>query len=294
MRAAARSDCGARGERGAGETVGHNRGMSPRSRPLLLAGIALVVVALLTAAGWAWWRWDGARRPVVDDALPAMDGAMLATLRAAGDEPVVAVGGVVRSAVCDLGPLRTGGRFTRSADLYVPVGAEDALIGRVAAGLPPGYRAQRGAAVGTNAAPLTATVATQAELSVRQLGPGWIIARVRTGCSRGQPPAADTVDVAGVPGADRLSRVLTALGTRAAETRQNRLGCPGGLRTVAVVSQRANADDLAIRLATVVPPGADRFRSPSNRVSFRDGATSVTVSASDDNTAVTITSTGGC
>lgn len=268
--------------------------MSRRPRLAVLAGSCLVVVALLAAAGWAWWRWDGARRPQVDDALPVMDEAMMATLRVAGDDPVVSVGGVVRSAVCELGPLRQGGRFTRGADLYVPVGEEDALISRLAAGLPPGYRAQRGPAVGSSAAPLTATVGPQVELSVRHLGPGWVIARARTGCSGGRQPVADDVDPATAPGAEELRRVLSALGTRPAQTRQNALACPGGLRTIAVISQHTNADDLTGRLATVVPESADRFRSPSNRVSFHEGRTSITVSASDDNTAVTITSTSGC
>jgi hypothetical protein len=47
-------------------------------------------------------------------------------------------------------------------------------------------------------------------------------------------------------------------------------------------------------LRPLLPAEAARFRSESNRVSYQDQAASVTVSASDDNTAVTITYTGAC
>jgi hypothetical protein len=71
--------------------------------------------------------------------------------------------------------------------------------------------------------------------------------------------------------------------------------CPAlPLVTLAVFSRPTDAANLPDRLADIVPAGARRFGSPSNRISYRVGATSVTVSASDDNTAVTVRHTTGC
>ena len=172
-----------------------------------------------------------------------MDTAIATTLRAAGDAPVIAITGIFRGTTCDLGLLRTGGRVTRSVDLYVPVGEEEALIARIGTGLPASFAPRRGAGVGGRAAPLTTTAGGGVEVSVRHLGPGWVIARART---------------------------------------------------VAVLSQPTDAADLRRRLRPLVPADAVRFRSDSNRVSYREQAASVTVSASDDNTAVTITCTSTC
>ena len=223
-----------------------------------------------------------------------MDAAIDTTLRAAGHAPVIAIRGIFRGTTCDLGLLRTGGRFTRSVDLYVPVGEEEALIARIGTGLPASFAPRRGAGVGGRAAPLTATAGGGVEVSVRHLGPGWVIARARTGCTGGRQPAVGVVDAASVPGAATIDRLLDALNTGPAETRQHRLRCPGGFSTVAVLSQPTDAADLRRRLRPLVPADAVRFRSDSNRVSYREQAASVTVSASDDNTAVTITYTSTC
>ena len=268
--------------------------MSLRARLMVLTAVLLALVLVVAAAGYGWWRWDGSRQPRVSAAIPVLDTAIATTLRAAGDVPVTAVTGIFRGTTCDLGLLRTGGRFTRSADLYVPVGEEEALIARISTGLPASFAPRRGAGAGGRAAPLTATAGDGVEVSVRHLGPGWVIARARTGCTGGREPAVEVVDAASVPGAATIGRLLGALNTSPAEVRQHRLQCPGGVSTVAVLSRPTDAADLRQRLRLLVPPDAARFRSDSNRVSYRDQAASVSVSASDDNTAVTVTVTSAC
>ena len=68
----------------------------------------------------------------------------------------------------------------------------------------------------------------------------------------------------------------------------------GNLVTLAALSRPTDAGNLADRLEDLVPAGARRFTSPSNRISYRDRGTSVIVAASDDNTAVTARYTTNC
>jgi hypothetical protein len=275
--------------------VGHNRGMSVRARLLLFVCLPVAVIGVLIAAGVVWWRWDSARQPKVTDDIPVMNQAIADTLTAAGDQAAVAISGVYRAATCQLGPLRQGGVFNRSSDLYTDPGGEDALISRIAAGLPPAYQARRGTAVGGKAAPVTAAIGNGVQLSVRQFGPGWVITRARTGCTSGQP-AAGAGDAAGGPAADTTNRLLSALGTKPAEEHQESIDCAAArlLVTLAVLSQPTDTADLGGRLRGKVPATARQFTSPSNRISYRDGPTSVIVSASDDNTAVTVRHTTSC
>jgi hypothetical protein len=64
--------------------------------------------------------------------------------------------------------------------------------------------------------------------------------------------------------------------------------------TVSVVTAPADASDLNRRLADRVPPDAQRATTSSNRVAYRTTTASVIVSASDDNTAITIQQTRPC
>ena len=277
-------------ERDGRPPVVHHRGMSARTRLLLLVGVPLAVAGVLLTAGLLWWRWDTARQPTVHSDLPVLDELISAAVTAAGDEPPVALSGVFRGAVCDLGPLRDGGRFTRSADFYTDPGGEAELIDRVAAGLPAGYQPRRGTPAGQAPAPLTATAGTGVTLTVSRISPGWVVARARTGCTTGDAPADPTADVA----TGAVPNLLAALGARAAEARERRLGCPGGLRTVAVVTAPTDAAGLAARLAGRLPGGARAIGTSSNRVAYRDGRTSTIVAASDDNTAITLQHTTPC
>ncbi|RZU73595.1 hypothetical protein EV384_2008 [Micromonospora kangleipakensis] len=270
--------------------------MALRARLLLFVALPLAAVTALAGAGIAWWRWDSARQPTVSDDIPAMDQAIAVTMTAAGDQAAVAISGVLRAATCRISPVRKGGEFTRSADLYTDPGGEDDLISRIAGSLPAGWQPRRGAAAGGNAGPLTATIGTGVRLSVRQLGPGWVTARARTGCTGGKQPADGAPDATGGPATEVVNGLLSAIAARPGEVRQHRVTCPqgGSLATLAVLSQPTDSADLAGRLRARLPGGARLFTSASNRVSYRDGPVSVIVAASDDNTAVTVRYTTTC
>jgi hypothetical protein len=265
--------------------------MSLRNRLLLFVAVPLTVIGILTTAALLWWRWDTAHQTKLSNELPAMDQAITTTVTAAGNQTPVAISGIVEGSPCTLGPLRHGGHFTRSVDLYTDPGGETTLIDRIAAALPATYQPRRGTPIGNNAAPLTATPAPGVQLSVNQISPGWVVARARTDCSSGTP-SNDTTTL--TPAAGPVTNLLTALHTQAAQTRQNPLGCPGGITTLAAVSEPANAADLARRLANQIPATSHQITTQSNRVAYRQDDTSVIVAASDDNTAITIQYTSTC
>lgn len=254
---------------------------------------SLMVVAGLVAAGGAvWWRWDTARRPAVDDAVPAMRQAVVAAVTAAGPAAVVALSRVVRSSACRLGPLREGGVFTAKADLYTDPGREEALVDLVERGLAGRYPARRAPAV-SGVRALEADPAPGVSLAVRRVDAGWLTVSARTGCSLGAAPAP-AAPPAGSDGAAAVTTIFAALGTRPASFVEHRLDCPTGpVVTVAAVSEPADSAGLAERV--VVPPGARRVPAgASNRVTYRDGAVSVIVAAADDGTTVTAQHTVGC
>ncbi|MGI5214396.1 hypothetical protein [Plantactinospora sp. CA-290183] len=270
--------------------------MSLRARVLLFVALPMVVVVLFAAVGVVWWRWDSARQPDVTDDVPRMNEVIAAALVAAGDEAAVAMSGVYRAATCSLGPFRGGGQFTRTADLYTDPGSEDALISRIAAGLPSSYRVGRGGtAVSGNAAPLTASLGG-VQLSVRHLGPGWVTARARTGCTGGAQGSDGAGDASGGAAGETIDRLLSTLGASAGEAYRHSVDCPTGgqVVTLAVLSRPTGSAALAERLRGSVPAGARQFTSPSNRISYRQGPVSVIVAASDDSTAVTARHTTMC
>jgi hypothetical protein len=269
----------------------------PGWRRLLIRVVApLGAVALLGTAGTlAWWSWDAARQPEVTDAVPVLRRALADTVTAAGQDAAAAIGGVARSAQCQINPLRTGGVFTARADLYTDPGGEDDLITGIATRLSGSYPVTRGTAL-SGVRPLTADAGQGVRLAVRRLGPGWLSVTARSGCSRGSvpdpqaPPPND-------PGVAAVTATFAALGGAPRNFVANTLECPGGgaLNTVSGVSQPMESAGLDRRLAGKVPADARRFASAdSNRVAYRAGAVSVIVAASDDGTTVTGQYTTAC
>ena len=263
----------------------------PRKRLLIAAAVTAAVVAI--AAG-LWWRWDTQRQPQVTDVLTAMNTAVADTVVAAGQDAAVTVSPVVRSADCELGPLRTGGIFTGKADLYVDPGSEDALITTVEQNLAGRYATTRApAAAGVRA--LRADTADGISLSVRKLSPGWLTVTARSGCSLGtggRPgPAGDAV-----AGTGALTTLLERLGTRPRAFTEQRVRCAtGDIVTISTLSQSADTRRLGDRLAGAVPAGARVFATgDANRISYREGPVSVVVAASDDGTAVSAQHTTVC
>jgi hypothetical protein len=266
--------------------------MSSRGRWIVALAVAVAVLVVAATAGL--WRWQVSRDPRVGDSVAVMDRGVADVLIAAGDGAAVAVSGMVRAATCSLGVLRGGGRYSRAADLYVPGGQEDAVISRIEQRLGGSYQPRRETALSGSARPLVATAGAGVALSVRQLGPGWLVAEAQTGCVAGPAQPADASPAAGDPAVPAINDVLAALSTAPAGFNTASVPCAGGqIVTVAGRSTTTDSGRLAERVP--VPPSARVFVvAASNRVAYRDGAASVVVDAADDGTAVTVRRTTTC
>jgi hypothetical protein len=180
--------------------------------------------------------------------------------------------------------------------MYTQPGEEDALIARIAAGLPGDYRAQRPAVPGGQTAPLLADAGHGVQLSVRRLGDGWVVASARTGCTT---PARQPDPAGAAPAGDAVTAVrslMTTLGTTPEQLRQQTLPCPAGgnVVTITAISQPTSSGDLADRLTGHLPTDARPYTTTANRVAYCTADVSVIVAASDDATAITIRHTTSC
>jgi hypothetical protein len=263
--------------------------------------------------------------PPVVNVLPIVDRGIADTITAAGTQAAVAVAPVTQVGECSLGGHK-GAQYARAADLYTDPGQEGAVISRIEGGLPADLSPHREAAVGTTAAPLLADLGNGVQLSVRQLGDGWVIARAETTCH----PAAKLPVSLSSP-APEVATSLTALLARlstspqtwrvdavpcdpALNTAGRGLASPSGaarsaaspsatgsgggagqIVTTVVISQPTDSGKLATRLLAALPSGAREFITDSaNRWAYRAGATSVVAAASDDSTLVTVRFTTTC
>jgi hypothetical protein len=268
--------------------------MSPRARWFLAAAV-VGVLALYAALAGLGLRWYTSRGPNLRDDLSTMTAAVADVVVATGDRAAVTVGGVVRARACSPEPLRAGGVYTFTVELYVTAGDEEALITGIGERLATRYRIQREAALGAAARPLTADAGRGVGLAIRQLGDGWITVVATTRCTVGPAEPADPALPQRDPAVAVVADLLAPLGTAPAETHRNTLPCPDGTTatTIAAVSRPSDADRLAQRVP--VPAGATQFTAASaNRVSYRTGDVSVVVAASDDNTAITVQHTTDC
>ncbi|MEU7874648.1 hypothetical protein [Dactylosporangium sp. NPDC049140] len=264
--------------------------MSRRGRWIVAGSVAGVVAV----AAVGLWRWQASRDPLVGDSVAAMDRGVADVLAAAGSDAAVAVSGMVRAATCSLGLLRGGGRYSRAADLYVPGGQEDGAISGIEQRLDASYHPRRETALSGSVRPLVATAGAGVALSVRQLGPGWLVAEAQTGCVAGPAQPVDASPAAGDPAVPAINDVFAALGTTPAGFNMASVPCPGG-QVVTVAGSSVSTDSGRLAGRVPVPQPARLFVvAASNRVAYRDGAVSVVVDASDDGTAVTVRRTTTC
>jgi hypothetical protein len=290
----------------------------------LIAAAVVVVIAVLAGAGLvAWQSSQGPVGPPVVNVLPIVDRGIADTITAAGTQAAVAVAPVTQVGECSLGGSK-GAQYARAADLYTDPGQEGAVISRIEGGLPADLSPHREAAVGTSAAPLLADLGNGVQLSVRQLGDGWVIARAETTCH----PAAKLPVSLSSPAPDvatSMSALLTRLSTSPQTWRVDTVPCDpalntagqgltstlpsatgpspsvtgsggaGQIVTTVVISQPTDSGKLATRLLAALPSGAREFiTDAANRWAYRAGATSVVAAASDDSTLVTVRYTTTC
>lgn len=275
---------------------------------LLIVAVVVLAVAIPVGIGVVVWHSGTPGKGGTPSAPPLtavaedQDRAVAAVLTAVGDKAAVAVTTVVPVRTCTVGAAQ-GWIYSRSADLYLDPGGENALIGAVASGLPSEYRRQRGTATANAAAPLTAEVGGSVTLTVAQLGAGWVAATAQSDC-RAAPTASGTPAPAGSAAA-AIAVLLNSLGTTVDSLHATTLPCTGGgpaagsgqIRqtvTWSALSAQTDPSGLPGRLAPTLPSSARRFASPSNRLPWRDGHSSVIVAASDDGTHVTVQYTVDC
>jgi hypothetical protein len=217
---------------------------------------------------------------------------------AIGGDAAIAVAGLTPAQACRVDG-RAGSVYTRKLDVYLDRGGEDRLITAIAARLPAGYRPRRDPAVGGVAAPLIAQPGPGVELSVRQLGDGWLTATAQTDCRAGgvapSPSPSPSADAAAATA--KVEALLTRLHSRVGQWNRREVGCPAGTGTMATtvaISAPTDSDNLGARLSDAVPVQARQYAGSGARLAYRDATTSVVVAPTDDGTAVTVRYTTGC
>jgi hypothetical protein len=268
----------------------------PPRRWLVAATVAWVVV-LVVGAVWAvaYGRPTAREQTSITQARTTVDAAVgrLAAAAAADPGSVVAISGFELVGSCRITVFRSGVRYQRTVTVLSALGAEPAVLQRVATTLPAAFRAQlRKGSLPRLTADAGDFVAITGE--VRRAGEVRLIAdtgcRTDEGASQVQAdPTPEGVDP-GTSARAPVDAVLTALGAHGAQWHFYRVPCPSGtgpLSTVEAIADRPAPGplDQAVRdLAgfTAVVAGADA-------VAFRADAAEVAVRTVADNTVVTAT-----
>ncbi|MEA2207310.1 MAG: hypothetical protein QOE77_4086 [Blastocatellia bacterium] len=284
-------------------------------RRWLVAATVTWAIVLVVLAGQAvrHGRPTVRAQTTIADALPTVDRAIADVADVgAGAGAVAEIGGYRQvDPSCSITLVRDGVRYERGVTLYVPAGREPALLDRINAGLPRGYRSEldrsgdykltadagdfvavRGSIVGagqvrvvveTGCRPLSGPVAEESVLPEDSVLPGAsVVPGASASPATGRQTASQTV----------VREVLAILGVPRASWRIHRVACPtgGSVSTLAADGPPGSApsslrDRLAGSAPTAVLARADRYV-------YRSGP--VGVVARTDDTAVTVTATTGC
>lgn len=255
-------------------------------RRIILVSAACLV--LLVGGAAVVWHYARPRLPAVTAVDRLTDRSIVSVVAAAGDGAAVTVTQLVATTACQHTMFAHGHIYTRTANLYTAAGSENALISRIASGLPASYDPSRANPLGSPVAPLSARPGTGVHLTVQVISDGWISATAQTDCRAGVPALPRSTAGATAPSA--VATVFTSLGAQTASWHTESVPCltsAAAITTTDAVSTSIDSADLAKRLAAMAPRGADRFPTPSNRIAWRSGTTSTVISASDDGTHVT-------
>jgi hypothetical protein len=249
---------------------------------------------VLLLAGGVWYAQHGRpsvrEQTTIGNARPVVDRAIVDVVSAAGGAPVVAVSGFDEISTCAITPVRQGADYKRVVRLYVPPGAESAVLDTIARGLPPSYGAlaRTGGTLTLYAdagdyVAVTGTVPAPGQVQIQALTG----CRPATGAQVAEPPAP-----AGSPQVAAMGPVLGALGAPAPATvTVADLACPSGaLRTVQATLPPGHAPaSLATALGRL---SAAPAAATPNLYAYRDGPVDIVVLSSGGT--VTISATTRC
>jgi hypothetical protein len=272
-----------------------------RVRPRLWVAVVAIGWGLVLAGaiGWALVRGKPTAREqtTVADAQPAVERATaeVATAASVDGHAVVAITGFDRVGECHVTIFRSGERYQRVVDASVVPGTEQALMERVAAGLPAAYGATVHAG---KALRLTGDAGLWVRLTGSVSAPGRVRFVLDTGACRPLGNVATVEDTVDDTAGDRspVQAVLAKLGVTASRWSTFHVACPGGgsISTVEVVAAVGDEGGPAVPLDGTlreIGKGAVVVATP-DLYAYRDGTTGVAVRA--DPTGVEVTATTGC
>jgi hypothetical protein len=262
--------------------------------------LVIAVVWGLVIAGLAYYSIRTGRptardQTTIGSALPVVDTALAdfaATLDPAATVAVLA-GYTELSHDCRITVIRRGARYERVLLVYTKVGAERAVLDRMAAGVPKRYKVR--VARGTTVQTLTADAGNFVLIQGGVDAPGQVRISADTGCRAldAPVPSAASSTTSSAP-ADRapVQAVLDALRLQPVRWLTQRIACPRG-GTLWTVEAEAGAapGPLAVALGGATEGAAVVLARP-DVYAYRTGPAGVAVRQVD--AGLSITSTTGC
>lgn len=224
-----------------------------------------------------------------------VDQALAAVATAAGPDSVAALSPYTVDSGCRITTARTGTDLSRVIRLYTGAGGERALLDRLAAALPAGFRARVPRPIGSASPALRADAGDFVALRGTATGPGEVRVEAEAGCRTGSDLGTPALGPAPTA-AERapVESVLRALGASSPQWHAYQLSCSGGgtVRTVEADGASAVPPRPLPAALKAVAGGAVTVLSQPQRYAYRVGATAIAVRAQDG--AVTVTATTSC
>jgi hypothetical protein len=230
----------------------------------------------------------------IEQALGQVSTAVGQLVAAVGPGVVVEIGPVEVAHGCRITSVRRGAVGRTEVTLYPPPGQAPAVLDRVAAALPAGYRAQV-FRPGDGAAPTLDAEAPEFVGVRGRISPdGVVTLGAATGCRPAPPGFAEVKPAIGIGPDPAQQRVLTVLGVTAVSGVDDMRGAPcpaGGAARTLVLSVPPGRVDVAEALKPVLADATVLWAGP-DRYAYLTGSTSVVVEPTGG--AVRIAATTGC